>query len=262
MQISNNNQLGFQRQSSQIEETRQKLFEQLATGLRINQAKDDAAGLQIANRLTSQVNGTTQAIRNANDAISYTQVADAALSGVTDASFRIEELSIQAANGTLGPQQRQAIQAEINQLQGQISDTFSQTRFGSQQVFGSGGLDFQVGANSGETIGLSVGSSSLADIDVTTQAGAQAAIGTVQSFREGVDSNRASLGAFQNRVSSTIDNLANINENAQASRSQIADTDFARAVSEQTSNDILSQANIALQAQANFSNRQALNLLG
>ena len=253
---------GFQPSSTlqKSQETREKLFEQIATGLRINQGADDAAGLQISNQLTSQINGQNQAIRNANDGISLAQVAEGALSGVTDAAFRIEELSIQAANGTLGPDQRQAIQAEITQLQGQISDTFSQTRFGDQQVFG-GSFELQVGANANETIGLNVGSSSLADIDVTTQAGAQAAISTVQSFREGIDSNRAQLGAFQNRAESTINNLQNINENSEASRSRIRDTDIAGAVSRETAAGIQSQAAIALQAQANFSNRQALNLL-
>ena len=253
---------GFQPSSAlqKSQETREKLFEQIATGLKINSAKDDAAGLQIANQLTSQINGQNQAIRNANDGISFAQIAEGALSGVTDAAFRIEELSIQAANGTLGPQQRQAIQQEITQLQGQVSDTFSQTRFGDQNVFG-GSFEFQVGANSFETIGLNVAGGSLAEIDVTTQAGAQAAISTAQSFREGVDSNRAQLGAFQNRAESTIINLQNINENSEASRSRIRDTDIASAVSEETANGIRSQAAIALQAQANFSNRQVLNLL-
>ena len=260
MKIGSN--VGFQPSSAlqKSQETREKLFEQIATGLKINSAKDDAAGLQIANRLTSQINGQTQAIRNANDGISFAQVAEGALSGVTDAAFRIEELSIQAANGALGPQQRQAIQQEINHLQDQVSDTFSQTRFGDQQVFG-GAFEFQVGANSNETIGLNVSGSSLASIDVTTQDGAQAAISTAQSFREGIDSNRSQLGAFQNRAASTINNLENINENAQASRARIRDTDIANAVSQETAAGIRSQASIALQAQANFSNRQVLNLL-
>ena len=261
MQVGSlNNNLGFQRQSNSVEDSQKKLFEQLSSGLKINKAADDAAGLQIANRLTSQVNGTNQAIRNASDAISFSQVADAALSGVTDASFRIEELSLQAANGTLSSSDRQAIQQEIRQLQGQIGDTFSQTQFGGQQVFG-GNVDFQIGANSFETSAVSPGTESLAEIDVTTQAGAQAAISSAQSFREGVDSSRASLGAFQNRISSTISNLENINENSQASRSQIIDADFAKSVSDKTSNDIASQAGIALQAQANVSNQQILKLL-
>lgn len=220
MQVGSlNNNVGFQRQKNDVEDTQKKLFEQLSSGLKVNKAADDAAGLQIANRLTSQVNGINQAIRNANDAISYSQVADAALSGVTDAAFRIEELSLQAANGTLGSGDRQAIQAEISQLQQQIGDTFSQTQFGGRQVFGSS-VDFQIGANSFESAGVSVSSDSLADIDVTTQAGAQAAISSAQNFREGIDSSRASLGAFQNRISSSISNLENINENAQASRGQ------------------------------------------
>ena len=248
-------------QNSNIQKTQQKLFEQISSGLKINKAKDDAAGLQIANQLTSQINGTSQAVRNANDAISYAQVADAALSGVTDASFRIEELSIQAANGTLGGSERQAIQQEINQLQGQISDTFSQTRFGDQAIFDAGNVSFQVGANSFENIDLNVDGGQLQSLDVSTQAGAQSAISSIQGFREQIDSNRASIGAFQNRAESTINNLQDINENAQASRGRIMDTDFAKAVSDKTANSIQNQAAIALQAQAHFSNKLALGLL-
>jgi flagellin len=246
---------------NKTKELQEKLYEQLSSGLKINKAKDDAAGLQLANRLTSEINGTTQAIRNANDAISYSQVADAALSGVTDATFRIEELSIQAANGTLSANDRKAIQAEITQLQAQVGDIYSNTRFGDKAVFGEA-VDFQVGAGSNQTIQLQTGSASLADIDVTTQDGAQNAIDTARSFREQVDSSRASIGAFQNRVESTISNLNNVNINSQSSRSQIVDADYAKSVSEKTSQDILGQANIALQAQANISNRQILNLLG
>lgn len=254
------NSQSLQRQTNKIEETQKKLFEQLSSGLKVNKVADDAAGLQLANRITSQINGTNQAIRNASDAVSYSQVADAALNGVTEASFRIEELSIQAANGTLGNNDRQAIQAEISQLQEQIGDTFSQTQFAGQSVFASN-VDFQVGAESFEIAGINTSSNSLQNIDVTTQAGAQSAISDIQEFRQAIDSNRARLGAFQTRIESSINNLTNQNINSQASRSQIVDTDFAKSVSEKTANDLVSRANIALAAQANFSNPQALNLL-
>ncbi|MBU2884041.1 flagellin [Psychrosphaera sp. B3R10] len=245
---------------SVIEQQQKKIFEQLSSGLKVQKAQDDAAGLQLANRLTSQINGQNQAIRNANDSVSYAQVAEGALSSVSDAAFRIEELSIQAANGTLSPSDRKAIQQEITQLQGHVEDVYSNTRFGDKQVFGSS-VEFQVGANSNQTIELGVSNQSLGDIDVTTQAGAQAAIGAAQSFREQVDSSRGSIGAFQNRVESSISNLTNQNINSQSSRSQIVDTDYAKAVSDQTANGIQSQVAIALQAQANFSDFQALNLL-
>lgn len=245
---------------NKIEEAQKQLFEKLSSGLKTQKAKDDAAGLQIAHQLTAQINGQNQAIRNANDSISYAQVAEGALSSVSDSALRIEELSIQAANGTLSDGDRKAIQQEISQLQGHVEDIYANTRFGDKVVFGSS-VEFQIGANANQTVELGLSSQSLADIDVSTQNGAQAAIGAAQSFREQVDSNRGQIGAFQNRIASSISNLTNQNINTQASRSQIVDTDYASTVSEQTAQGIQAQANVALAAQANFSNFRGLELL-
>ena len=261
MKINSGNSLPPQSSAiKQSQETQKKLFEQIATGLKINSAKDDAAGLQLANRLGSQISGLQQAYRNTNDAVSFAQVAEGALQSVTDVSFRIEELSIQAANGTLSADQRQAIQAEVSQLQDQIGTVFEQTRFGDSPVFGSS-VSFQTGANTGEQIDLATSATSLAVIDVTTAQGAQQAIGSISDFRQQVDQQRSAIGAFQNRLGSTLGNIANQVENSAASRSQITDTDYAVAVSEKVKNETLINAATTLQAQANFSNRSVLNLL-
>ncbi|WP_199609251.1 flagellin N-terminal helical domain-containing protein [Flocculibacter collagenilyticus] len=249
---------------TQFQENQKKIFQQLASGLRINQAKDDAAGLQIANRLTSEVNGLNMAMRNANDGISYAQVAEGALSSVGDAVGRIEELSIRAANGSLSASDRKAIQQEISHLQEHVGDVYKNTRFGDQQIFSGGSLSFQVGAQSGQTVDLAVGGegvSALQSIDVSTAAGAQEAIEIAQAARDEVSSSRANLGAFQNRLGSTINNLSQTAINTEEARSRIQDTDYARATSELVNQQIQDQSAIAMQAQANANQGQILGLL-
>lgn len=259
--ISNPNTL------SQVKKQQEQAMKQLVSGLKINSAKDDAAGLQIANRLSSQASGTQVAIRNANDAFSLAEVADSALSGVTDAAGRINELSLRAANGSLSAADRNAIQQEITQLQGQVSDIQSNTSFAGQSLFNqSSNSQFQVGAGANTTIGLGLSDlgsqvDALNQIDVTTQSGAQDAINTSQQVSEEVSSSRGQIGAFQNRVESTINNLSNQYEQTEAARSRIQDTDFAQASAQNTQSSIQSQIGIAIQAQANVSQGQALNLL-
>lgn len=252
----------------QVQQQRQEqAFRQLATGLRINSAQDDAAGLQIANRLSSQTSGTQVAIRNANDAFSLASVADSALSGISDASGRINELSLRAANASLSAADRDAIQQEINQLQGQVSDIQSNTSFAGQQLFNqSSNSQFQVGPGANTTVGLGLPDltsqvDALSQIDVTTQAGAQSAITASQQVSEEVNSTRGQIGAFQNRIESTVNNLANQFEQTEAARSRIQDTDFAQATAQNTQSSIQSQIGVAIQAQANVSQGQALNLL-
>lgn len=247
------------------QEAQKNLMQQLATARRINSAADDAAGLQIADRLSSQISGFGQAIRNANDGISYAQVADSALSGVNDAVGRIEELSLQAANGALNDSDRSAIQDEITQLQEQVSDTFSNTTFGGKEIFGGDDVAFQIGADANTVSSANAGDDSVLAainaIDVTTQAGAQAAISSTKQIREDVNTNRASLGAFENSIKSTINGLGNQEENVAAARSRIEDTDFAKAVTDKIANDIRSDASIAIKAQANRNASSVLGLL-
>lgn len=261
MKINSGNSLPLSQTAlKKSQETQEKLFEQIATGLKINSAKDDAAGLQLSNRMSSQISGLQQAYRNANDGVSYAQIAEGALQNVTDVSFRIEELSIQAANGSLSGEQRQAIQAEVSQLQKQIGSVFEQTRFGDNAVF-SGSTAFQVGSGSNETASINVQDQPSLAIDVTTQSGAQASIDAIAGFRQQIDRQRSDLGAFQNRLGSVMENISGQIESSSASRSRITDTDYAKAVSDQIKADTQMDANLALQAQANVSNQSILNLL-
>lgn len=266
MKVGTNNQ-SVNLQTSKVREQQEDAMKKLVTGLRINSAQDDAAGLQIANRLFAQSSGTQVAIRNANDAYSLASVADSALAGVNGAADRIGDLSLRAANASLSAADRDAIQQEINQLQGQVSDIQTNTTFAGQSLFaGSSNSEFQVGANANTTVGLSLPDltdqlGELQIIDVTTQDGAQAAVETSRSVGEYVNSVRGQVGAFQNRVESSINTLNNSYEQNEVARSRIQDTDFAQTSADKAQADILSNIGVSLQAQANVSRGQALSLL-
>ncbi len=252
---------------NKVKEQQEDAMKRLVTGLKINSAKDDAAGLQIANRLSSQSSGIQVAMANASDAFSMGAVAESALSGINDAATRINELSLRAANASVSAADRDAIQQEIVQLQGQVSDIQSNTTFAGQALFSqSSNSQFQVGPDANTTIGLSLSDLSqqinaIDSIDVTSVAGAQDAIATSQQVNEDVGSLRGQIGAFQNRLESTINNLSNSYEQTESARSRIQDTDFAKVSADNIQSSILSQANIAMQAQANVSQGQALSLL-
>ncbi|MCF2859377.1 flagellin [Pseudoalteromonas sp. SMS1] len=242
-----------------------KQNEQLATGKRVNSAADDAAALQIINRLTSQQEGYGQSIRNAYDGISYSQTSESALSGVGDAVSRIRELSIQAGNGALTDSDRQALQDEVAQLQTQITDTFENTTFGGAPLFDGQQANFQVGPDANTTQSFTQADSSVAagilSVDISTQAGAQAAITAADQVAKDVNTQRSQLGAFENTLNSTIRGLGNQSDRIAESQSRIADTDFAQVAAQRSANDILSQASIALRGQANQSASSVLNLL-
>lgn len=250
---------------NQTQQTSNKLAEQLATGKKVNSAADDAAALQIIDRLTSQQNGFSQALNNAYDGISYTQVSEASLSGVNDAVTRIQELSVQAGNGALTDNDRAALQEEVVQLQSQINDTFENANFAGKPLFNGEPVSFQVGsdANISQTLNQSDGSlaPTLSTIDISTQAGAQAAIDITKQANDEINAQRAELGAFQNTLASTIKGLGVQQENIAASQSRIQDTDYAQAISQQVSNDILAQSSVALRGQANQSAESILGLL-
>ncbi|MBF0180467.1 MAG: flagellin FliC [Magnetococcales bacterium] len=249
-------------------------FQRLSSGLRINSAKDDAAGLSISTRMTSQIRGINQAARNANDAISMFQVAEGALDETTNALQRIRELAVQAANDTNGSTDRLALQKEIDQLLSEIDRIAVQTEF-NNQVLLSGGWEtakaFQVGPKAGQTILVSVlraTTTSLlsvgagAAINVSTQGSANKTIGRVDSALDSVSDIRASLGAYQNRFEAVIANLSNISENTSAARSRIVDADIAAESANLTRNAILQQAGTAILAQANQQPQIAMQLLG
>ncbi|RAK00728.1 flagellin [Aliidiomarina maris] len=257
-------------------------FERLSSGFRINSAADDAAGLQITNRQTSQINGLNQAVRNANDGISLAQVAEGALQETGNMLQRMRELVVQADNGINEAEDLTAIQEEIDQLKQEINRVASTTEFSGKNVL-DGQLDvgFLVGsrgtAEERIEITLSAGgaasgafSASGLEIDaVNVSALDNSASSPVEDFLTSIDdaiatvgSARAELGAIQNRFQSTIANLSNIVENVSAARSRIMDTDFAAETANLTKFQITQQASTSILAQANQRPQAALSLLG
>ncbi|MCC2615140.1 flagellin [Aestuariibacter halophilus] len=251
----------------QIQTKQNNLLEKLASGKRINSAADGAAAQQIIDRLTSQVEGNRQSISNAYDGVSLAQVAESGLSGISNDVNRIRELSVQAGNGLLTDADRRAIQAEVTQLQDNISQTIEQTEFGGKPLLTSdGSIDFQVGANAGQkiSVGTQDFASSLSDVlnvDLSTAQGAEDALATTDAALETVGSARADLGATQNRFESAARNLGNADVNIAAARSRIQDTDYAQTTAESAAAGILNQSTIAVQSQANQQQGQVLALL-
>ncbi|WP_026375638.1 flagellin [Aestuariibacter salexigens] len=245
-------------------------FERLSSGFRINGAKDDAAGLQISNRLTTQVNGLNMAVRNANDGISLSQTVEGALAETTNALQRIRVLAVQAQNGINGSADRLALQKEVAALKEEISRIATTTQFGGVDVLtGVYSSAFLVGANPGQTISVNIsrtggyGASGLGvgQVSVETVAEASRAMSLVLGAISIIDAKRADLGAIQNRFQSTIRNLSSIAENVSAARSRIRDTDFAVETAELTRWQIVQQASITVLGQANQRPQSALQLL-
>jgi flagellin len=351
----------------------QKSMERLSSGYQINSAKDDAAGLQISNRLSVQSRGLNMAVRNANDGISIAQTAEGAMNETTSILQRMRDLSLQSSNGSNSKADRQAIQQEVSSLNDELNRIAESTSFGGNKLLNGtfGSKSFQIGADSGEAVILSLASMrsdtssmggqayiadegktpdwrvtdareltlnyindrgeekeisinakagddleevatyingqnedisasvaeggklqifassgsvagdieiggdlgaefdfsgrkdvTVQDVDVSTVGGSQQAISVIDSALKAVDSERASLGAFQNRFSHAISNLDNIDENVNASRSRIKDTDYARETTNMTKSQILQQASMSVLAQAKQSPAAALSLLG
>ena len=249
-----------------------KAMEQLSTGKRINSAADDAAGLAISNKMTSQIRGLNQAIRNANDGISLLQTAEGATQEVTNMLQRMRELAVQAANGTYSSADRSALQLENDQLAEEITRIANNTQWNGMKVFSSGAsgigsagvVTLQVGMNSGETISATMSSITASALGVSAlslSASAAGALSTIDDAIEQVDSFRAKLGAKINRLNYAADNLANIVTNTSASRSRIEDTDYAQATTELARTQIIQQAATAMLAQANQGPRSVLSLL-
>lgn len=351
----------------------QKSMERLSSGYKINSARDDAAGLQISNRLTSQSRGLDMAVKNANDGISIAQTAEGAMNETTNILQRMRDLSLQSSNGSNSSSERRAIQEEVSALNDELNRIAETTSFGGNKLLNGsfGNKSFQIGADSGEAVMLSMGSMrsdtqamggrsyraqegksadwrvgaatdltlnytdkqgearevtinakqgddleelatyingqtddvkasvgengkmqlfassqkvngdvtiggglggeigfdagrdvTVANIDVSTVAGSQEAVSVLDGALKAVDSQRASLGAFQNRFGHAISNLDNVNENVNASRSRIRDTDYARETTAMTKAQILQQASTSVLAQAKQSPSAALSLLG
>ncbi|AXT37693.1 MULTISPECIES: flagellin [Alteromonas] len=253
-------------------------FERLSSGFRINSAADDAAGLQITDRMTSQIQGLDQAVRNANDGISLAQTAEGAMAETTTALQRIRTLAIQSQNGINSSADRAALQKEVSALRTEISRIATTTEFAGVSILsGVFSASFLVGANSGQTISVNLSSQALTaagvtgfsatglgiiSADVLTAAGASALLDDVDTAISAIGGLRADLGAIQNRFQSTIRNLSNISENVSAARSRIKDADFATETAELSRNQILQQASTTILAQANQRPQAALSLLG
>jgi flagellin len=245
-------------------------MQRLSSGLRVNSAKDDAAGLAIAERMNTQVRGMNVAIRNANDAISLSQVAEGALGKVGDMLQRMRELAVQSANATNGTGDRANLDAEFQQLGAEITRTITTTRFNGLAVVGAdaGPLTFQVGANSGDVVSITTndlsGAGPIATAiggDVLDVANSNTALADIDAALDTVNTERALYGAAQNRFESVIANLQIASENQAAARGRIMDADFAAETANLSRAQILQQAGTAMVAQANQLPQQVLQLL-
>lgn len=255
-------------------------LQRLSSGLRVNSAKDDAAGSAIAEGLTSAIRGGNQAIRNANDGISVGQTAEGALGQIANNLQRIREISVQASNGSISDTNRSQLQKEVDQLTQEISRIVQTTEFnGSKLLSGASTITFQVGYSGAATNQVSVSTSNLAQngsaglnaysagltatgtINVTSSGNASAAIANLDADISQIANIRATFGAVQNRFEAVVSNLQNYVENLSASKSRLIDADFAAETAQLTRNQILQQAGTAILAQANTLPQSALTLL-
>lgn len=246
----------------------------LASGFRINQAADDAAGLAISENLKGQIRGLRQANRNANDGISLVQVAEGSLNEVSNMLIRLRELGVQASSDTIGDTERKFLDVEYQQLKSEIQRITEATEFNGYELLnGTGGMiDIQVGVNNDafrDRISFNSGAAnaSVAALGLTaegvgTKEGAQNSLSTIDNALTSVNAIRANFGALQNRLVSTSNNLLIADENLSAANSRIRDTDVAAETSEMTRNNILLQAGVSVLGQANQSQQLALKLLG
>jgi len=251
----------------------------LSSGLKINSAKDDAAGLQIATRMSSQIRGQTVAIKNANDGISMAQTAEGALQETTNILQRMRELAVQARNGTNGTADQAATNAEFTQMSDELTRISQATNLNGKNLLdgSAGSMTLQVGSNTGtanqitltlstkfDAASLSVGSGTTVLTGATSAAAGSAidgAITAIDAAIASVGAVRANLGAAQNRLTSTISNLQNVNENATAALGRVQDTDFAAETAQLTKQQTLQQASTSVLAQANQLPSAVLKLL-
>lgn len=253
-------------------------LEKLSSGLKINKAADDAAGLAISQKMEAQINGLDTASDNSENGISMIQTAEGALSESQSILQRMNELAVEASNGTNTSSDTEKLQDEIDQLNTTLNDIASQTSFNGKTVLasstttgsllGNTGITLQVGANAGETleVALGTGASSVDstglgvdDVDLTTDA--SGAITSIQSAIDTVSTLRSKLGAYQNQLTHTINNLSTESENLSSAKSEITDVDMAAEMTEYTKNNILVQSSEAMLAQANQLPQGVLSLL-
>lgn len=246
-------------------------MERLTSGLRINKAADDAAGLAVATGMTTQIMGTDQAIRNANDGISLIQTVDGATEEVVNMMQRMRELAVQSLNGTYNAENRSQMDAEFTQLQSEIDRVAKTTKFNEVSVMNGSNtvVSLHVGWEKGgdnkinvSLKGFSAGSlETVTATTISTVGGASNAVSLIDQDLSNINTQRAKWGALQNRLESTISNLNNVNENISASRSRIQDADFARESADLARTQVLQQAGMSMLSQANQNSQNVLSLL-
>ena len=261
--MNTNRQLGI------VTDSMSKSTEKLSSGYKINRAADDAAGLSISEKMRSQIRGLDKAATNAQDGISLIQVAEGALGETHSILQRMNELATQAANDTNTSTDRAAIRQEMDQLSSEINRIQSTTQFNSMNLLDGSftGKNLQIGSLSGQSIKISIGQMNtsqlgISKLSVSTFAKAGSAMKLIQSAINQVSSQRSALGAIQNRLEHTINNLNATSENTSAAESRIRDTDMASEMVEYSKNNILQQAGQSMLAQANQANQGVLSLLG
>jgi flagellin len=275
LRISTNVQsLRAQNALSKVESAKSNTMEKLASGSRINKAGDDAAGLAISEKLKANIRGTQQASRNAGDGISMIQTAEGGLNEVSNILVRLRELSVQSASDTIGNEERKFSDLEFKQLTSEVERIATSTQFNGKMLLSGEGekLDFQIGTmNDAKNDRLSYmpqdSSARTKDLGietlgVSTKADAQENLEKLDGAINGVNANRASLGALQNRLQSTISNLEVRTENLSAANSRIRDADIASESADMAKGNILSAASISVLAQANSNGSSALKLIG
>ena len=278
---TNTTSLGVQKNLNRASDALSTSMTRLSSGLKINSAKDDAAGLQIANRMTSQIRGQTMAIKNANDAISIAQTAEGAMQEQTNILQRMRELSIQARNDSNTVDDRAALNKEFQSMTKELDRIAASTQLNNKNLLDGStttAMVFQVGSNTGSDNQISI---TLTDAMNTSAAGALSALSgksitgaatdieanfsgamtAIDQALKNINTTRADLGAVQNRLTSTIANLQNINENAEAARGRVQDTDFAAETAQLTKQQTLQQASTSVLAQANQLPSAVLKLL-
>jgi flagellin len=251
-----------------------KSMAQLSTGSRITKAGDDAAGLAISENLKAQIRSYGQASRNANDGISMIQTAEQGMGEVSNIVTRLRELGIQAASDSIGEVERGFIQKEVDSMKSEIQRVADSTTFGSRKLLdGTGGIyDIHIGTGANEKTdwiafdasvsNVQTDNLGISDLDFSSKEGARAGLAALDTAQSNVNGSRATLGALQNRLTTTIDVLGTMNENMSAANSRIRDTDVAATSSELARNNVLLQGNTATLSQANQLPQMALKLIG
>lgn len=266
--------LAAQRALNGNHDAQNKSLERLASGSKINRAGDDAAGLAISERLKANIRSMKQASRNAQDGVSLVQTAEGAMNEVSNILTRLRELSIQSASDTIGDVERSFVNKEIMGLKAEIDRISGSTEFNGRKLLDgkSENVEIQVGINNnpmedrfvfnGKNIATSLEALGITEIDNSTKENSQRNLEMIDTAITRINGSRAELGALQNRLQSTINNLGVYRENLEAANSRVRDTDIAEESSELVKNNILTQSTVSVLAQANTNSQSALKLLG